>query len=655
MYHVDEDVEFFDQDKWVAAAVTKLEHRVTSEINGPKKAPQLGYTLRLKGNNELVECSSMRNLRMPSLYQVGDEVDFFHEGDDVGGMWMSGLVTRVRYQSPSKSNNRRVPHYDVALEHSDRDIENVLADNLQMHERYRVSQQIQFHQKGKSVDQWVPAIVLSVERSRADDNHHESAYTLELPEDNEIVRINNPHDDELRVDIAPLLDPHYEEGEVVEFYSEHATGYPWVTATVIETREKEISNRDQRQAPFYNLELSETGEIVHGFGNVIRQDIRALVDPVHLEGDFVKFRCEDEGQVTWLDAIITHVEYKQISITDPRQVPCYCLELTDSGDAVEDAFGDLLDLPTNTDLPKNIYTDLPTDTGQSARLYSDESSSVGDHSEMGFHEMVFHVGDRVEVYCNDAWEPGMVLDVSDTDAGPIVYSVRYDDMTSETDIPESRVQGLFTQLGVQVSVRDAAGDWQWGIIVDSDTPGKTAQMGSRRYHVLIHVDPPFDVIHCAPKDVMPFRHIFERHEIVEVILSQDHAELENMYWQRATVEDVDMDTETYTVRVGEHMWVGIKGSAIRPLFMVGEFVRVLRHRMTTNNAFKGEPDWVKGVVVSIQKVSYTTHKAHEVEGHMYEYGVLHLDAKNSEFDTGPAIMKVSGCAWNSCIEPRHRR
>ena len=47
-------------------------------------------------------------------------------------------------------------------------------------------------------------------------------------------------------------------------------------------------------------------EIVHGFGNVVRQDIRTLVDPVH-EGDSVMFYSDEEGELTWLDAIITGV------------------------------------------------------------------------------------------------------------------------------------------------------------------------------------------------------------------------------------------------------------------------------------------------------------------------------------------------------------
>ena len=616
MYKVDEDVEFYDKGKWVAAVVTNLEHKATSKMGDPQVAPYLDYTLRLKGNDELVESAAVSDLRMPSSYQVGDEVDFYQQGDDGGGMWIPGMVTKVRYKSPSNSNYRRVPHYDVTLEHYDRDIENVLADNLHTHERYRVSDRIQFHHKDASTDQWVPAVVLSVKRSKIGDQH-ESAYTLQLSDSDEIVHISNPNDDELRVDIAPLLDPQYQEGEVVEFYNEHAAGHPWVAATVIRTQKKEISKRDQRQAPYYDLELNDTREIVHGFGNVVRQDIRALVDPVHLEGDSVMFYSDDEGELTWLDAIITHVEYKSISTTDPRQVPCYCLKLTASGDAVEDAFGDLL---------------------QPASLYSEESFTSSDHSEV-----LFTVGDRVEVHRDDVWEPGMVLDMFESEAGAIFYTVRYDDMSSEDAVAESRVQGLFTQLGVQVSVRDSAGKWQWGIIVDSDAPGKTAQMGSHRYHVLTHVDAPFEVVHCAPKDVMPFRHIFEQHEIVEVMISDDdhHDELDVMSWQRATVEDVDTDTRTYTVQVGEHVWRDIEGSAMRRLFMVGDFVRVLRHRMTTGNSFKGAPDWVKGVVVSIEKVSYMTHTADEPEGHLYEYSVLRVDDTTGESDTGPAIIKVS--------------
>ena len=77
------------------------------------------------------------------------------------------------------------------------------------------------------------------------------------------------------------------------------------------------------------------------------------------------------------------------------------------------------------------------------------------------------------------------------------------------------------------------------------------------------------------------------------------------------------------------MWTNIEGGAIRPLFMVGNFVRVLQHRITVSG-FKGEPEWVKGVVTSINKVPYMTEAALEAEGHLYQYSVLRLDSNTDE-------------------------
>ena len=234
----------------------------------------------------------------------------------------------------------------------------------------------------------------------------------------------------------------------------------------------------------------------------------------------------------------------------------------------------------------------------------------------------------MEVLGDEFWEPGIISGVTKAGARA-VYSVWYDNMSSERGVEQSRMQDLFAQVGVRVSVRDSQGDSKWGIVVGCEPLGKTSETGSHMYQVLTQLDAPLEVVRCEPKDLMPFRHIFEEHEVVEVMIPDHDDEPDVMSWQRATVEHVDKDTMDYTLRIGADLWTNIEGGAIRPLFMVGNFVRVLQHRITVSG-FKGEPEWVKGVVTSINKVPYMTEAALEAEGHLYQYSVLRLDSNTDE-------------------------
>ena len=684
MYQVDEDVEFYDEDRWVAAVVTKFEDKAISETD---RRNVTNYSLRLKEDDQIVEYVLDNELRIPSLYQVNDEVDFYNT-DGVVGAWIPAMISKVTYKTLSDSDHRQVPYYNLKLRDTNQDVEDALAADLQMHAQYGVDEEVEFYEKSAGAGAWVTAVVIDVKYGEID-GLRVPYYDLELTATGDTVR--NTTSELLRHDIAALLDPDYQEGEPVEFYDDDGENNSWVSAIVTKAQYQEMSKDDHRQVPCYDLELTGTGDMVqHAFGSVLRPDIRALLNPVYLEGDEVLFHAEDDGKVTWLDAIVVQVEFKPISKNDPRQVPCYDLRLIASGDIVENAFGYLLRRDTKPTQAPKVNVDKPAQapkvnvdkltqapkvnvdksttserdesprhslrrsapllefsspasthplparkrkrsqflekTPSQVRFETESSMNLpGDH-----HEDIFVLGDRVEVHRNNIWEPGMISHVSESDTTrAVLYSVRFDNMFYETGIEQSRVHGLFDQLGVQVSIRDYRSNWKWGIIVDYDTIGKTAAIGSRRYHILTRLNAPFDQVQCEPKDVMPFRHTFEQHEIVEMLVPDDDDELEAMSWQRATIEYVDKDTMKYTVSIGTHEWTDIEGSALRPLFMVGNFVRVLRHRITVRG-FKGDPEWVKGVVASIQKLPYISEEAEETEGHMYQYSVLCLDKDQTD-------------------------
>ena len=107
-------------------------------------------------------------------------------------------------------------------------------------------------------------------------------------------------------------------------------------------------------------------------------------------------------------------------------------------------------------------------------------------------------------------------------------------------------------------------------------------------------------------------------------------------WQCATVKHYDKGTMSYTLRIGAQSWGGIKGDVIRPAFIVGNFVRVLHHRIT-DSKFRGHPEWVPGVIISVQKVAYVSA---ETEGHLYTYRVLRLDA-DTKGKAGSNILTVT--------------
>ena len=692
VYHVGEQVLFFDDDtaKGEAAEITKVEYKPMSDVDN-RTVPF--YNLKLTGTSTLISDAAATQLSRPATsatattnttdsnakspkqadlettYDEGLEVEFFEEQN---GKWVAAEVSKVEYKVLGEAGTEEVARYELELANGNL-VTDVSGDKIRSNE-FKVGEKVEYlRDTVAGEDVWVKATIEQLSYKSTDYSPHPTVphYRLKLADNKHGVQwIEDAVESKLRWDITLLVSPVYNIGDKLQFCVEDDAGNKtWVPAVVKKFEHKTLCEGDSRRVPHYKLDLGD--EFVDDVCNdAVRHDITPLLDPAYAPGDEVEYFDKSVDEGVWLAAIVTQVGYLAISASDQTQVPHYRLKLTEGEGSIDDAFGDQM-----------RYLHQASKQSDQSPLASPSKRANGNHPDseavdatFGItaeellnleldNEDVFIAGDRVEVRCEYGWIPGVVSAVTPSESSPF-YSVNYDDMSTEDGIEESRVQGLYTQLGCRVVIHhdDDTGDTSWGVVVDWDKleneeaedvvdwnqlENEVAEEGSYRYHILTDLDAPFEVV-SHPNAMMPLRHIFDVYDIVEVEVQHvDETGAQSMSWQRATVEHVDIATMTYTLEIGHKSWPAVKGELIRPVFAVGGFVQVLLHRIT-DEKYEGKPAWVPGVVCSIKKVLYVSDGN---EGYMYKYSVLRLDT-HAKSDTGPNVITVNLNASNSTESSR---
>ena len=639
VFSVGKRVKFHDADAgddvWLPAVVTKIEYKAISETDS-RQVPH--YELELVGQEEMIEDvlafdlqSATEEVPDPApkhdVYDKGEQVEFYFE-DFAIHTWVAAVVIDVQFRlmdgtTTETGEGETIPYYTLKLVKSQKFIENVLGDVIReditsmMVPTYEKGDEVEFHFEDD--DTWIAAWVVQVvyKDFSQTDHRHVPFYRLKLKENGEFIK--NVLGDQLRFDIAQF--PIFAAGEKVEYLAEETPGeQAWVPVVVKKMEFKEIG-QNNRSVPHYDIEIISSAELVEDvLGDTLREDVSQMMSPVYQMGEQVEFR--EEGGA-WLPAIVEQVGYVTISETDQRLVPWYNLVI--DNEFVKHSFGDQLRrLVSSSNLHERPHF---LKSGQQAlghlgrsgrRLSLDGSLAQFTHAQ--HHEDGFTVGDRVEVLYKHSWQPGVVSGVTQSATGT-AYSVWYDHMSSDKDIAQARVRGIFGQLGVRVSVLDNEGNSKRGIVAGWDPLAGSSQTGNyNSYHILTNRNAPLQVMQSSPQDVVPFRHEFKQYETVEMLMKDQDG---RQHWQRATVEDVDKDTVTYTLKVGSKTWQQ-HGDFIRPFFMVGNFVWILQHSVTSQKKLR-VLRWVLGVLISIKPVANATESADNVQGQQYEYSVWRLD------------------------------
>ena len=643
-YAVGEHVQFRDaeagDDAWLPAVVKKIEYKAVNETDS-RQVPHYEVELTEDDADEIVEDVLAFDLRLATeealddalpkhdVYETGEQVEFFYEDPETGGSWVTAVVLDVDYRPKDEmaiqSDEDDIPHYKLKLVESERLIENVFGEAIReditpmMVPTYAKGEEVEFHFADEET--WHTAVVEQVAYKPFSEKDFRQVpfYRLQLKENGQFVP--NVLADQMRVDIAHF--PVFAAGEKVEYLDHDSPGkQAWVTAVVKKMEFKTIGDSN-RPVPHYDVEITNSDddaeEVEDVLGDALREDITQMLSPVYEMGERVEFRGDGGA---WLPAVVEQVGYVTISETDQRLVPWYNLLI--DNEFVKHSFANQLRRVAPSSSLQEHTQFLHSGQQNLGHLRITRRASFdGSHSQFthaNHHEDVFTIGDRVEVLYKHSWQPGTISRVKKSVTGTR-YSVWYDHMSSDKDIAQARVRGIFGQLGVRISVLNSERNSKWGIVAGWDRLVDSPQTGHHNsYHVLTKLDAPLEVMQSAPQNVIPVRDEFEQHETVEVLMGFDDNKTK---WQRATVQDVDKDTMTYTLKAGNRLWKQ-QGDFIRPYFMVGNFVWVLHHSITGQRKLR-VLKWVLGVLVSITPVVDTTEGAENVGEQSHEYVVWRLD------------------------------
>ena len=547
-----------------------------------------------------------------------------------------------------------------------------------MSNMYAVGEQVEFHYMFNDEDEWVPSIITKAERKSNADGQIVPHYDLEL--ETHEYDITGALDDNLRI---PAF---YEAGTAVLFYDKKTSD--WVKATVKEIKFQAASSDDQRQMPSYVITSNQQDRI-----QAQPSELRML--QLYKQNDRVEFCEHDTGEENWVEAIVrsdaTHVA---ISESNLHQIQVYDLQLNTNlkgGNLIKkgvdfDSIRPLAITAAEPDLREENNTATPEpapepqpapepttvgasdDKNHHMDTIDEDQNQTEEVSENNFDSQppqeiietaplefdalttntklipsprqlsfpehdVFAEGDRVEVLRGKIFTSGNIVSVTPYSANKL-YSVRYDAQTTENNLEEANIQRLFDHIGTRVYIRDPnnTDKWIWGIVLGKKNRRRDAKIavGHTCYDVLTRHKGGLTVTRSETRNMRPFTHNFTNFDVVE--LQQINRGV--VSWQLGTVYEMNPEGTTYTVRTNK-AFATVMATQMRPSFVVGNFVRVLHHRITDVH-FSGQSSWVEGVVMSIDVVS----GMHGEDTCSYLYNVLLLDRRVGGRDRMPDVLTV---------------
>ena len=535
---------------------------------------------------------------MTDMYKVGERVEFLYMYNDEDE-WVPAIVTKAERKASPDTENNIVPHYD--LESRDYEIQGALDDNLRIPALYEAGTTVTFYDK--NVSDWVKAEVIEVEFQviSAEDQRQVPCYVITLNQQDRV----KAQAGELRM---PQL---YKENDRVEFCGDHTDEDNWIGAIVkSDAKHVAISESNPHQIQQYDLQLHTNrkgGTLIKKgvFVDRIRSLPVTTADP-DSHGETITATSEPATPSTTaeknLDMETKSAKTEDVSENNLDSQPHPEIIETappEASPALEfdhetTKFFSIEALETTTEL-------LPSPTKTELRV--NNTQEVSQRTPFSREQDIFAAGDRVEVFNGSTFIPGYIVSATQYVADRH-YSVQLQSDGAQKIVPniaEDKIQRLFEVVGVRVHIHEPSNDpnkegtWYWGIVLGKEHRRRDAKIavGHTRYNVLTRHKGGLTVKRCETKNMRPFTRVFSEFDAVELQRTNNGV----VSWELATVHETDPQGATYTVRVNREFST-VPGKQLRPLFMVGNSVRVLHHKIT-DKKFSGQSSWVQGVLMSV--------------------------------------------------------